>query len=284
MARAKQWQRALEFFETMGAYDLSTDLYCQNTLLNAFGKGGKWELVLKQMSFLLSSQTKLSPNAVSFTTAISAGCGVQQWEMALYLFQTMQRQSTKPNRQIYNTVIAACSHSCRKHWQAALGVLRQMQEQHVEPNVATYAHAMAAVHASNHLDSALGLHYEAEKLGILSNWYLPDKRLIYLNEGWLEASLVAVHAALMDTLHQPSGKPCHDPSKDLIFLLGRDNKTTSHILPKLKEFLLKEFRPPLDLKPDVSYGRPRLNCWILPAESLQRWVNINRASPEPGNG
>lgn len=318
MARAKQWQGALEFFEAMGMYDVSTDLYCQNTLLSAFDKGGKWELVLKQMSFLLSSQTKLSPNVVSFTTAIRACYSVQQWDKALYLFQTMEEQSTKPSRQVYNTVIIACSHSCnqlsnalmlmgamhghsyqpstaacnqvieacatRKHWQGALGVLRQMQTQHVAPNVATYAHAMAALHASNHLDSALALHSEAEKIGLLSSRYLPDKKIMYLHEGWLKASLVAVHAVLLDTLHQPSGKQCHNPSKDLIFLLGHDSKTSSHILPMLKEFFVEEFEPPLDLKPDINDGRPRPNCWILPAESLQRWVSFNRASSEPGKG
>eukprot|EP00438_Fugacium_kawagutii_P017746 Skav203039 [mRNA] locus=scaffold583:621631:624454:+ [translate_table: standard] len=82
----------------------------------SLAKGSQSSLALDLLQQMPRKQ--VTPNVISYSSAISAFAKGGDWQMALDLLQEMQTAATPPNVISYNAAISACEKG--KHWEMAL--------------------------------------------------------------------------------------------------------------------------------------------------------------------
>ncbi|CAE8677800.1 unnamed protein product, partial [Polarella glacialis] len=147
-----RWPRALHLLERMFSLGVSPDAISYNTAISCSEKGSRWEVALALLT-CMELQTSLAPNVISYTAAISACSRGLQWRRALALASEMRLQKVFPNVITYGACIAACARG--RQWNRALHLLCQMREQRLQANLVTRNAAVSALAAGRHWLRAL---------------------------------------------------------------------------------------------------------------------------------
>ncbi|CAE8607742.1 unnamed protein product, partial [Polarella glacialis] len=147
-----RWPRTLHLLERMFSLGVSPDAISYNTAISCSEKGSRWEVALALLT-CMELQTSLAPNVISYTAAISACSRGLQWRRALALASEMRLQKVFPNVITYGACIAACARG--RQWNRALHLLCQMREQRLQANLVTRNAAVSALAAGRHWLRAL---------------------------------------------------------------------------------------------------------------------------------
>ncbi|CAJ1396510.1 unnamed protein product [Effrenium voratum] len=132
------WAAALGLLAKMPSCSVSPDLISYSSAISAAEKGGQWEVALS----LLTSVEDMSPDVICYSSAISACEKGSQWRMALLLLTRMGSRKVTPNLISYNSAISACEKAGQD--EAALAVLAELQAQ-TRPDVVSFSAALSAL-------------------------------------------------------------------------------------------------------------------------------------------
>lgn len=94
----------------------------------------------------------LTPDAIMYTTAMSACEKGRRWDCALELFATMECQLTMPTLLACNIAMSAYRETAC--WNSALRLLRRMRSLRIEPSDSTYRAAVTACTSAGHYQEA----------------------------------------------------------------------------------------------------------------------------------
>ncbi|CAM9250790.1 unnamed protein product [Hapterophycus canaliculatus] len=106
----------------------------------------------------------LTPDKVTFNTAIKAVSSSGQCEKAFSLLAEMKKEGLKPDQISYTGVLSACGQA--GEWRAALRLLKHMREAEVGPNVYNYSAAMDACGKAGRHGEALALLRDMRSTGV----------------------------------------------------------------------------------------------------------------------
>jgi len=281
--KGQQWQRGLATFARLQAAALKPDAVAYNTTATACEGGQRWDVALHLFHEMRPRSVPL--DIVSYNAAIHA-CwrgGGTLWEVAVSLFAELPAASFSPTVATYGTLLAV--HADARRWEGALALLDEMRVRagpasgrssaasaSLAVDDAAYSTAITAVSASpDGAARALALYREAEAAGALSPWLRSENGVVDLHGHTVEVALAAVHSVLADCAAQPQGRYCHDPARDLVLVTGRglhSDGAIPKLIPALASFLGERFDPPLEFR----CGTHRGGRYVVPADSLQRWI------------
>ncbi|CAN0160591.1 unnamed protein product, partial [Laminaria digitata] len=117
----------------------------------ACGRGKRWKPAVDLLETM--RRQGLTPDAFSYSAAISACKNCERWEMALELLDDMRRRGLGKNLHSLNAAIAACASAGR--WEPAMEILRGMETNGPKPDVFTYGSAIDAMAQGGKVDLAL---------------------------------------------------------------------------------------------------------------------------------
>eukprot|EP00435_Cladocopium_sp_Y103_P038323 s3225_g10.t1 len=143
-----QWPQALQLLRP------SASVFEVNGVITACEKGGVWELALRIL-FAASSQFKVAPDMISYSSAISACANRGLWETALLLLFEMTCKRIPANDISFNAVIGACKEDGR--WAEALSLLSLMEDQQHPPDVVSFGSAISTCDVAGRWAAAFGL-------------------------------------------------------------------------------------------------------------------------------
>lgn len=281
-ARGSEWAHAVSLLEAMQLHGPSPDVFSYNTVSTAFDDGLQWEFAIDSLRQL--ERLQVQPDVVSFNAAIKA-CRHPDvpWAAALDLLEELSSSCLQPSVSSYGSLLAVLS--AHKQWQLALCALEDMQCSWLTIDSGAYASAVQVCASTGQVSLALELYRDAFACGALTHESRSEPGVVILHDHCLEVSLTAVHAVLLDVLCTSTAtgeETRRNPRQDLIVLTGRGSHNSSghsRVASALAQFLSEEFSPPLDLVPFVKDTRRNPGRWVIPAESLQRWIEESSAIP-----
>eukprot|EP00913_Durusdinium_trenchii_P024303 g22817.t1 len=123
------WRDALKFFNAMPRATVLPNVVTFSTLMSIFEKSWQWPLALQ----LFDLMGQISPNAITFTSAISAmgrpsrhdHAQLPRWPWALHLWSEMPRLQVRPNVFSFTALLGAMEGSLQWRW---AGQLFDMQD------------------------------------------------------------------------------------------------------------------------------------------------------------
>jgi pentatricopeptide repeat protein len=124
----------LDLLREMETKDISPNTITYSSAISACEKGGVWEVAL---DLLREMETKdIPPNTITYSSAISACEKGGVWEVALDLLREMETKGIPPNTITYSSAISACEKGGA--WEVALDLLREMETKGIPPNTITF--------------------------------------------------------------------------------------------------------------------------------------------------
>ena len=111
-ACAGDWTRALGLFSQMRLLQVSPQLITFSTAITCCSLGSEWSAALHLFHSLAS------PDLIAFNAAISACEKGGAWQHALQLLQNVHVQTLQANLITYNSALSACE-KCQQ-WQEAI--------------------------------------------------------------------------------------------------------------------------------------------------------------------
>ncbi|CAK9028111.1 unnamed protein product [Durusdinium trenchii] len=155
-AKSTRWPEAVELLRAVPL----PNVVIYNATINACAKAQQWALAVQLLREM--PERRLSPNVVSFSTAMSA-CR-SQWQRCLQLLEALCEEA-KPNSISFNAAINACV----GRWQVTLQLLHEMDSRLMDPNLISFTGAMGACTTGSQWPKALSLFRQ------LRQWkHLPD--------------------------------------------------------------------------------------------------------------
>ncbi|CAJ1453719.1 unnamed protein product [Effrenium voratum] len=116
LARAAQWQRALQLLK-----DLPADAVAYGAAVSACGRAGRWDQALALLRQV--EERRVRSSEILWNAAMSAWEASAQWQRALLLLD--QRSGWAPDAFSFSAGISACGQG--RLWQRALVLLRESQ-------------------------------------------------------------------------------------------------------------------------------------------------------------
>lgn len=133
-----------------------------NLRLRKLAKDRNWREALNCIREI--HESGLTPDEISYATAIDACSKALKSKQAIQLFQEMKNDGIRPNVPIYNAVMNACA---RDHqWRKSLNFLNDMQKQGVDPNIVSYNVCLSALEKSKKWNLAFDLMKQMRLSGI----------------------------------------------------------------------------------------------------------------------
>ena len=134
-----EWFRGLWLLNSIAA-KLVPDIISFNSFIS--GCQGHWSVALDCLSGLLENQgNKLVPNVVTYSSVMKA-CEKSSWFVALSILDTMLEMMVLPNAVSYTTALSACAQEGR--WDIAICLLESMATWQVNKNIISYNAAISA--------------------------------------------------------------------------------------------------------------------------------------------
>ena len=147
ISSTSQWEVALGLWKLMLDRAVKPDVVTHGSILKALAAGQQWAMAL----WFLFSATVVTP--VTCNSAMNA-CG-GQWRHACWLLYSMPSLQISPEDVSYNTAISACVRgTC---WQQGLVLFTEMFEALVEPDRISFNSALSACQKGNEWQLALKL-------------------------------------------------------------------------------------------------------------------------------
>ena len=153
-----QWPVALHLFLHMRIFFLSPDIVSYNTAINSCSKGAGWKQVLQ---IFQSQHFGLRPNLVSYSILISSFNKATRWFDALRVFDMMIGREFCPDAVCYAGAIT--SHERSSNWEAALRVFMEISARKMVPNVVCYSALMSSFEKGMQWQSSLELFEQMSK-------------------------------------------------------------------------------------------------------------------------
>jgi len=318
--RGQSWQAALTLLGESRAGSERPDLVCHNGVVSVCAKAQQWSQAVALLAGLQANGP--APDVISYNSTISACQAAHRWQDALGVFRDMQTLTVQPTIVTYNTLIHACWRA-GGFWEGALSLLGGLRAQSLTPTIKTYGALLAALtpharwvealsllggleddglsldsmgwgtlvallYASGELEHAKKAYRLAQDAKLLTPWAKRERGGIDLHGHVVLTALTALHVVLEDMLMRPAGRYFHDPSRDLLLILGRGTNSVGRrpiLAPQLTTLLRKDFDPPLDLVPatgnftaptSTRVARGDLDgAWVIPSGHLVRWAAAN---------
>ncbi|CAL8462083.1 g1614 [Coccomyxa elongata] len=111
-ARAKNWQKALEVFETMKEYPaVKANYITYSALISACSSCGRWQEAEAQFEDMLAasrSDTDCAPNTITYSSLITACVRGGHLDRAVVWYRKMQESGVEADFIIYSALLSAC--------------------------------------------------------------------------------------------------------------------------------------------------------------------------------
>ena len=121
LGRAREWEKALGLWTTMGVEGVAIDDLALATLLRALEGGGQWQIALDVFEAVLSSPDAGGVCTSTVFSAVLAACAAgAQADTALGYVSRMRSMGVVPSAACYHQVCAA--HAAQQDWRGALAV------------------------------------------------------------------------------------------------------------------------------------------------------------------
>lgn len=142
---AQRYDRVIEVWEWLQQSGMELNITCANAFLSALEKEGRWNDALQFFNSLLSSASRVKPNAVTFNIIMSSYQKRSQPDKVVYVFEDMFTAGVEPSIITYNTLI--CAYGQMGDWHKALDVLKHLiaNDSNVQPTLATFNQVLAAL-------------------------------------------------------------------------------------------------------------------------------------------
>jgi pentatricopeptide repeat protein len=124
----------LSLLSEMFEATVTPDVISYNSAISALGKGGRWELALDVLGQM--PQIGVIPDAISYSAVISACEDDGQWQLALNLLYR-----AKPDTTSFNAAISACAKGGQ--WELALVLLSKMRTMKAVPTCISFSAAIS---------------------------------------------------------------------------------------------------------------------------------------------
>jgi pentatricopeptide repeat protein len=166
-AKVKRGEDALALLSEMkSATGKAPNLYCYNA---AIASCEEWQQALNLLGTM--DAHGVSPDAVSYTTAMSACNAAMKWEESLVIWERMMKQSEKnkrlvPTAHAYGALIQA--YSIGRRYVQAVSALREMKAQGIRPTVVCYGSAINACARAGKWERASEILAEMRERGDIS--------------------------------------------------------------------------------------------------------------------
>eukprot|EP00210_Caulerpa_lentillifera_P009501 g9061.t1 len=142
---AQRYDKVIEVWDWLQQSGMELNITCANAFLSALEKEGRWEDALQFFSSLLSVNSRVKPNAVTFNIIMSSYQKRSQPNKVVYVFEDMFAAGVEPSIVTYNTLI--CAYGQMGDWVKAMEVLQHLiaAESNVQPTLATFNQVLAAL-------------------------------------------------------------------------------------------------------------------------------------------
>ncbi|KAF2283573.1 hypothetical protein GH714_012039 [Hevea brasiliensis] len=174
LARAGQYEDAIEAFRGMENFGVSKDIEALNTLMDALVKEGSVE---HAHSVFMEFKDCMPADPRSFNILIHGYCKARKLDDARKIMDEMEKHGFQPNVVSYSCFIESYCKS--KDFRNANATLDEMQEKGCKPNVITYTIIMLALGKAKQVNEALEVYDKMKR-----NECVPDSSfyssLIYI--------------------------------------------------------------------------------------------------------
>ena len=139
--KGHRWDKAVEFFETMGvAHGFRKDVVTYTTSIAALSHSHKWQETCEKLAEMFKS--RLYPNVTTYSALITALQLAQQWQRALLGFE-MLSSVLEPDAVSLNACIKAAATGTQ--WIMILHLLHEFDERALQPDGRTFASSISGL-------------------------------------------------------------------------------------------------------------------------------------------
>ncbi|OLP98029.1 Pentatricopeptide repeat-containing protein [Symbiodinium microadriaticum] len=164
---AKQWSLSLHLFNSMSQTMLSPDVFSFSTAISSCEKGGQWQLALQLFSDMPASE--LNPDVFTYNATLSCCAKAGQWQLAWQLFERMPQTGLKPDVVSYNSSISACERGGQ--WQLALFLFSSIRSCEFSADIHTFRAAISSLEKGAQWQRALEVFESIPRAGLTANIY-----------------------------------------------------------------------------------------------------------------
>ncbi|CAK9085416.1 unnamed protein product [Durusdinium trenchii] len=134
------WQNALYLLLRMSQMTLQADVVCTSAAMAASVAAGRWQVALQLFQGMLDKVTIAGgvavshPDVISFNTLLTA-MELSSWELCLSVLQEANQLLVTPNMISFNSAIGACDRAGK--WECAIGLMEQASRARLRKNIIT---------------------------------------------------------------------------------------------------------------------------------------------------
>eukprot|EP00929_Paragymnodinium_shiwhaense_P012918 TRINITY_DN12079_c0_g1_i1.p1 TRINITY_DN12079_c0_g1~~TRINITY_DN12079_c0_g1_i1.p1 ORF type:complete len:861 (-),score=75.29 TRINITY_DN12079_c0_g1_i1:566-3148(-) len=151
--RGGAWQESIQLLKEAKELLLDLNVYMYGSVANALQRAGHWTACLQLLEDMTAAE--VPPSVITYSTCMAA-CRRANGNLAVRLFDEMCSKGLTPDKISFNSAISACASSC--DWTRALSILSDMQNaEHVQPDIISYSAAMTACQQAGQWPTALEL-------------------------------------------------------------------------------------------------------------------------------
>ena len=158
-AKAGAVEQARKLLARMQQTGVARDTCSYNSLMDAYARAGSFPAVLQTLEAMMSQEggedSKVRPDVISFTQALSAAEKTRDFEAADRLLSTMKKEGVKWNQYTYAVVLSICGKAGR--WPQAIKLLQAMRRRGLTPDSTCYTVVMNACASAGKLRRCLAL-------------------------------------------------------------------------------------------------------------------------------
>jgi len=126
--------------EEMKENRITPDVISYSTAISACETYGQWQVPLQLLKEMKAN--RVSPNIFSYNGAVSACAKAGNWQLVLKLIEEMKKEGIKPDAITYNVAISVCENSGQ--WEHVVSLLGMLQKEGIAPDVISYGAAITA--------------------------------------------------------------------------------------------------------------------------------------------
>ena len=138
--KASEWQCAISIMEQASQASLVPGIVTFNSCISAC-QSSSWTISLQLLNGIATS--RLSPDVISFTSAVSVISQAGLWQLSFSLIEDMLARRVDPNEVTYGALMVATVKS--GEWPLSLRILDECQKQFDTPNSVIYNAAISAL-------------------------------------------------------------------------------------------------------------------------------------------
>eukprot|EP00929_Paragymnodinium_shiwhaense_P047343 TRINITY_DN24015_c0_g2_i1.p1 TRINITY_DN24015_c0_g2~~TRINITY_DN24015_c0_g2_i1.p1 ORF type:complete len:327 (-),score=79.77 TRINITY_DN24015_c0_g2_i1:178-1158(-) len=163
-----QWTEALTAFESLHVQSCTSNRISYNTLVNVCAEADRWEAAAATLRQL--KEQRLQPQVISWSSTMRS-CSWLAWPRSLNLLAELRSEGVVPNAITYSTAVTAAE--LNEQWRCGLLLLSESRQQgllrqaSVGDGVVVQSAALAACEKCSHWDAAcclmLNMHKQAQR-------------------------------------------------------------------------------------------------------------------------